>query len=113
MQKPNSKWISFLSAGIFLLMILMQPIHQIGHLLEHHEHDASEVQDNSLSLTSSEIPCELCDFNFAHPVEIEFQEFDFSITIKTVFSPILEKIPSKITSRNPGSFHLRGPPKIA
>jgi hypothetical protein len=113
MHKPNSKWISFLSAGIFLLMIMMQPIHQIGHLLEHHDHEAIEIQDNLLSIVSSDTHCEICDFNFAHPVEIEFQNFDLSIVVEEIFSSILQQIQTKSSSIHLGTLFLRGPPQIA
>lgn len=113
MQKPNLKWTSFLSAGIFLLMILMQPIHQIGHLIEQHDHETIEIQDNLLSIVSSDTHCELCDFNFAHPVEIEFQEFDFSLASEEFFSLIIEQVQNKNSSLPLGTLFLRGPPQIA
>lgn len=112
MTSPKFKWSPFLSTLLFLVLVMMQPIHQLGHLADHHGHDCHKKSHSELRF-SVENQCDLCDFHFANPTEISFQDFDFEVPTKEFHLEISSIFPTPISTENFGAFFLRGPPKMA
>lgn len=80
--------IKFSTAILFLLAILMQPVHQLEHLTHNHAHtDKAETS----FINYHEAHCNLCDFNFTPTLELKISnveipaEFD-SIELKQEFT---------------------------
>lgn len=109
----HKNWISILSTSLFFLLILMQPIHQIGHLFDHHSHHCHTDHSSQEKFQNSENHCEACEFQFAQPLEITFDVFEFNDFTTNIQLPSIGEIKSKISTYKIDSNFLRGPPKIA
>ncbi|SMC41851.1 hypothetical protein [Moheibacter sediminis] len=95
------------SAILFLLAILLQPIHQLEHLTHNHAHtDKAEIS----FINYHEAHCNLCDFNFTPTLELKIE----TIEIPLVFSSSELKPEFTISSfyKSELNFHkqLRAPP---
>lgn len=85
------KQITKLSVAIlFLLVILLQPVHQLEHLTHNHAH-AHEAELSFINY--HEAHCNLCDFNFTPTLELKISNVEIpaefnSIELKQEFTSI-------------------------
>ena|SRR5690606_27070780 len=87
-MNPGKQITKFSAAILFLLAILLQPVHQLEHLTHNHPH----VEEGKTAFINfHETHCNLCDFNFTPTLELEITnleipvKFDF-IELKQEFS---------------------------
>lgn len=101
--------IKFSAAILFLLAILMQPVHQLEHLTHNHTH-AHEAELSFINY--HEAHCNLCDFNFTPTLELKIE----TIEIPSEFASIELKKESKISGFHTSEFkshkQLRAPPYL-
>lgn len=73
--------IKFSAAILFLLAILMQPVHQLEHLTHNHAH-AHEAELSFINY--HETHCNLCDFNFTPTLELKISNFEIPAEFNSI-----------------------------
>lgn len=73
------------AAIIFLLAILLQPVHQLEHISHDKEH--SHFMENGLSYESQHHPhCNLCDFIFSPTVQLSVHTIEIPLSFEWIES---------------------------
>ncbi len=99
------------SAAIFLLTLLMQPIHQLSHFSDDHS-DHSHETSNPESVQHNTL-CSLCDFTLPLTTEFSINQFELEIPKSETFSVQSFEIIQIYTSEILGFKQLRAPPLFA
>lgn len=75
--------IKLCTATLFLLAILLQPVHQLEHISHEHSHS----HEKGISFENQHEPhCNLCDFIFSPTVEINIQELEIPSSFELIKS---------------------------
>lgn len=106
---------AFFSATVFMLTLLMQPIHQLSHL-SHHDHsdhsNHSHENSNSQSV-QHETLCSFCDFTLPLTTDFSLTQFELNPP-KSEFRSISSfELIEFYTSEVLGVKQLRAPPAFA
>lgn len=99
--------IKFSTAILFLLAILMQPVHQLEHLTHNHAHtDKAEVS----FINYHETHCNLCDFNFTPTLELKISNVEIPAEFNSL--ELTQEFTSINFYKSELNFHkqLRAPP---
>lgn len=97
------------SAAIFLLTLLMQPIHQLSHLSNHDHSNHSHETSNSESVQHESV-CFLCDFTIPPISDFSLNQFELSISKTETFSVVSFELNQIYISEVLGIKQLRAPP---
>lgn len=99
----------FSTAILFLLAILLQPVHQLEHISHGHSHLDSHPSEVSF-INYHETHCNLCDFNFTPTLELKIESVEIPLTFN--FSELNQEISISNFYKSELNFHkqLRAPP---
>ena len=100
------------SAAVFLLTLLMQPIHQLSHL-SHDDHSDHSHENSHPESVQHETLCSLCDFTLPLTTEFSITQFELKILKSETFSVQSFEIIQIYTSEVLGFKQLRAPPVFA
>jgi len=105
-----------LSANIFLLALLVQPVHQLQHLtqqIEHkHEFHHYENCKHAGHVTEND-HCKFCDFTFSPSDGFVVQHIEIPLSFTEIFKPQNVEVLQHFVSQYVVHKQLRAPPVYA
>lgn len=99
----------FSAAILFLLAILMQPVHQLEHIAHGHSY-AEDIQTGTSFHNSHETHCNLCDFNFTPTLVLTINSIEIPVEFISIELKKESKISGFFTNEFQSNKQLRAPP---
>lgn len=103
---------AFFSAILFLLTLVMQPVHQLSHFA-HDKHSAHSHESSNPESVQHETLCSLCDFTLPLTTDFSLNQFELEIPKSETFSVPNFEITQIYTSEVLRFKQLRAPPVFA
>lgn len=103
---------AFFSATVFMLTLLMQPIHQLSHLT-HHDHSDHAHENSNPQSVQHETLCSLCDFTLPFTTDFSLTSFELNPPKSELYAILSFGLIKIYTSEVVGIKQLRSPPVFA
>jgi len=103
----------FFTASIFLLSLLVQPVHQLEHLVQQidHKHEFHHYEScRHAGHITDDNHCKFCDFTFSPSVEYTVQLLDVPLLFNGNFDSLNVEAPQHFISQYVVHKQLRAPP---
>lgn len=106
----------FITAGVFLLSVIAQPVHQLEHLAGqvNHKHEFHHYENcRHAGHITENGHCKFCDFTFSQSLEYSVQNIETPLLFNVDFDFLNTWLPQHFISQYVVHKQLRAPPVYA